>query len=145
MYPVDPIIVQQYVNTRSRIVTARPQDYPELVAAIEAVGGPEETPNTLWKIGLVHHSLIALTAGAAWSWYSVRKIAKKYAPLKNTERAWLRRMMWRSPLAAVAMSFTWMGLEQASRYVSSLVEYVKHISLVRLCFLCLLTFRVQLE
>lgn len=71
LYPVDPIVVQNFVTSRARIVKALPDQYPELLAAVQQVGGEEEVPNTLWRVGLVHHSLVTLVAASAWSWYSV--------------------------------------------------------------------------
>lgn len=106
------------LNLRLRLAKHNPGQWPELVGELASSGIHEEETPRLYMYSMIHQAFGVGAAGLVWSLFRAWRLAGKHTPLSRPERAWVRRAVWTSPLAAILLSFSWNGLEQVSAYVS---------------------------
>lgn len=111
------------INMRLFLARNQPKVWAELGAELMTEGITQEEPPQLTKWAMAHQALAVMGTGLVWSFWRSKRLASKYFPLNRMEREWVRRAVWRSPLAAVALSFCWIGVERICKELSENIEW----------------------
>ena len=111
------------INLRFRLAKNVPEHWPDLVSELESAGIHQEEKSSLLMYSMIHQSMAVGAAGVAWSLFRAWRLKGKFEPMARSERAWVRRAVWTSPITAIALSFSIYLVEQVSEKVSHSLQW----------------------
>lgn len=111
------------INLRFRLSSHCPEHWPELQRELASSGIDKEEKSNIEFYAMIHQSMVVGATGLAWSLFRAWRLSGKFEPMSRTERAWVRKAVWTSPIAAILLSHTWLGVEKVSEYVSHQLKW----------------------
>ncbi|XP_049851538.1 uncharacterized protein LOC126326202 [Schistocerca gregaria] len=120
---LEPISLYHNSNIRVCLSKNASVAFPQAVEEVQNYKLTEKTRDTFMSTTISTQMILSLSTGIIWAVARGMHLHRKFAPLSTSEKAWIRRAIYLSPVASAVLSMSIYGLEQFASTVNDKLSY----------------------